>query len=173
MIRKYFIFLIPVLLGMLLFSHCRKQALISATPSIQYLGYSKISYQNFNADSLLYLQFSFEDGDGDIGLELSDTASPFRLGERYYYNVFAEYQAGKAGVYSYIINGADTVNYNDRISNIQPETRNKAINGVITLKIEPIVGLIVPDSIQLKIYLVDRALHQSNIISTGPIPVNY
>ncbi len=173
MIRKYLILLVSASILCLFLIKCRKPNAISSIPHLTYLGYSKIQYMNFPTDSLIYLKFEFEDGDGNIGLNLTDTASPFRIGERYYYNIFAEYLVGKNGVYSYLINGADTVNYNDRISNLQPDTRNKSINGTITLKLESIIGAIIPDSIKLNIFLVDRALNKSNTISTGAIPVNF
>lgn len=171
--RKFLFFFITTLCVVLAFVKCRKQSLISPIPNITYLGYNKISYQNFASDSLIYIRFQFEDGDGNMGLSITDSTSPFRVGERFYYNVFAEYLPGKNGVYAHIINGNDTVNYNDRIANLEPDTRNKAINGIITLKLDPIVGLVVPDSIKLNIYIVDKKLNTSNIISTGAIPVNF
>ncbi|MCX6189553.1 MAG: hypothetical protein NTW54_08140 [Bacteroidetes bacterium] len=173
MIRKYFILLIPAFLIAFTFIKCRKESLVSPIPTISFLGYEKISYKGFNQDSLLFLRIHFEDGDGDIGLSITDTAAPFRIGDRYYYNVFASYQAGKNGNYEYLINGADTVSYNDRINNLQPETRNKGITGTITLKLEPIIGALLPDSIKLNIYIVDRALNTSNTITTGAIPVSF
>jgi hypothetical protein len=154
------------------FGRCRKESLGDPVPVIKYMGYSKVSYQNFPTDSIILVNFEFEDGDGDIGLTLADTAQPFRIGDPFYYNVFAEYLSGKNGVYTYVINGSDTLHYNDRITNIQPDTRNKSISGNITLKIEPIIGTIIPDTIKLNIFIVDKALHKSNVITTGGIPVN-
>jgi hypothetical protein len=142
-------------------------------PTIKFLGYSKIPYQNFPSDSLVFVKIEFQDGDGDIGLDINDSAPPFRIGDPYYYNVFAEYLAGKNGVYDHVVTGTDTLNYNDRITNIQPDARNKSISGIMTIKIVPTIGAVVPDSIKLNIYIVDRALNKSNVVSTGGIPVNF
>ncbi len=173
MIRKYFAMAsLGLVLGFML-TRCSKQSIASPIPIIKYIGYSKIPYQNFPTDSLIFIKLEFEDGDGDIGLNITDTAYPYRIGDPYYYNVFTEYLAGKNGSYNYVINANDTVNYNDRIVNIQPDTRNKSISGIMTLKIEPIIGAIVPDSIRLNIFIVDRALNKSNMVATGGIPVNF
>jgi hypothetical protein len=173
MIGKYFKFFTLALLIGLFFTTCRKQSLSSIVPNIKYAGYTKLSYPNNPADSLVFIKIDFEDGDGDIGLGLGDSAFPFRLGDPYYYNLFAEYLQHVNGAYSPLVIGADTTNYNDRIPNLTPESRNKSINGTITIKMTPITGITSPDSVILNIYVVDRAQHKSNIVSTGAIPVHF
>ena len=173
MIRNYFALVLISFLFCFIFIKCAKQSIVNPVPKITYQGYSKIPYQNFSTDSLIFIKLEFEDGDGNMGLNINDSAHPFRIGDEYYHNVFVEYMAGKNGVYNYVVNGPDTINYNDRITNIEPDTRNKSISGFMTIKIEPIIGAIVPDSIKLNIYIVDRALNKSNKVSTGAIPVNF
>ncbi len=173
MIRKYLIFFIPIVLATAFFLGCKKQELVSVVPSIKYVGFSKVQYPNSSSDSVIFVQFNFQDGDGDIGLDLGDTTSPFRIGELYYYNVIGEYLQFTNGIYNHLIMGGDTINFNDRIADIQPDSRNKGINGTITLKITPISGGVLPDSIKLNICLIDRALHRSNVITTGGIKVRF
>jgi hypothetical protein len=171
--RKIIFFFTCAVALIALMGGCRKDQVTDVVPSITFEGFSKQPYANFAKDSIVFVRIGFADGDGDIGLNITDSASPFKIGEPYYYNVFAEYLAGKNGVYTHLVNGTDTVNYNDRIQNLVPDTRNKSITGTITLKIDAIVGSVIPDSIKLNIYIVDRALHHSNVISTGPIPVTF
>lgn len=162
-----------LLLTGILFS-CKKDKPLSDIPEIYFMDYYKVQYQNSTTDSALFLRVHFRDGDGDIGLTLRDTTSPYRIGERFYNNVFVEYLPGKNGVYSYqLLGNNDTLNYNDRITNLQPDTRDKSIDGVLTLRIRPIIGSTVPDSILFYVQLADRALHLSNKIAIGPVPVTF
>ena len=153
--------------------HCSKDKLISPVPQLTYTGYYKVPYQNNNFDSVVIVEMDFQDGDGDFGLSLKDTMSPFRIGEPYFYNVFAEYLEGKNGVYTYQVTGTDTLSFNDRVADLKPETRNKTIIGTISLKISPTINSIIPDSIKLNVFIVDKALNKSNVLNIGPIPVNF
>lgn len=168
------LFLFVITMLTVLVSGCKKDNPVSPIPEISFMDYYKVQYQNSTTDSLIFLRVRFQDGDGDIGLTLRDTMSPFRIGDRFYNNVFVEYLPGKNGVYNYqLLGNNDTLNYNDRITNLQPDTRDKSIDGVLTLRISPIIGSTVPDSIKFTVQLADRALHLSNKIAIGPVPVTF
>jgi hypothetical protein len=130
---------------------------ISVVPSIKYLGISKseLRQSSVNIDSL-WLQISFEDGDGDIGFTHPDDRPEI-----------------------VVIDGR-TNNEQDRF-NIPdlPESENKVLKGTIAIRIYTTCCLFnngaapcdsppsVPfDSIQYHIYLIDRAGHQSNVVTS-------
>ena len=110
------------------------------------------------------LKFSFKDGDGDIGLYQSDTAPP------YDFNLFIDYYEiqNRDTVQIYLIDptSGDTSTFNARIPILTPRGSDKSIKGEIedTLFIyDPTSAF---DTIMFKVYLVDRALHKSNVIQT-------
>lgn len=126
-------------------------------------------YKLNGKDSLLRLFIKYTDGDGDIGLEPDDTAAPFNYGSPFFYNLFIKVYAVENGVGSRIPIplSTDTVNFNDRITNLTPTGKNKAIFGefTINLKAEPYPG-IRPDSMYYTIQIADRKLHLSNVLQT-------
>jgi hypothetical protein len=157
-----------------LFAGCKKDLIISEIPSISLNRFYTLKYANSSLDSVVMVDVDFQDGDGDFGLSLSDTMPPFRIGDPYFYNVFVEYLNGKNGVYTYQISGSnDTLNFNDRIADLKPESRVKAILGTLHIKITPTISTVIPDSIKLNVFIVDRKLHKSNILNIGPIPVAF
>ena len=110
------------------------------------------------------LKISFKDGDGDIGLNSSDTAPP------YDFNLFIDYFEiqNKDTVRIYLVDPAsgDTSTFNARIPILTPKGSDKSIKG----EIEDTLFIYDPtsayDTIMFKVYLVDRALHKSNVIQT-------
>jgi hypothetical protein len=172
---NFFYGFLSLMLIALFFPQCRKDLHISDVPSITFDQYYKLKSATSPYDSLVIVDIDFEDGDGDFGLSLSDTASPFRIGDAYFNNVFVEYLRGNNGVYTHQVTGtSDTLNYNDRVTDLKPESRVKAILGTLHIKVSPtITSGAPPDSIKLNVFIVDRQLHRSNTLSIGPIPVNF
>lgn len=120
-------------------------------------------------DSILRISVHYTDGDGDIGLEASDTLAPFNYGGPYFYNLLVKVYAVENGVGKRIPIpvSTDTVNFNDRIKNITPSGKNKSIYGDLTLTLRsiPYPG-IKPDSMYYTIQILDRSLHYSNVVQT-------
>lgn len=110
------------------------------------------------------LSFTFKDGDGDIGLNSSDTAPP------YDFNLFIDYFEiqNEDTVQIYLVDPAsgDTSTFNARIPILTPSGSDKSIKG----EIEDTLFIYDPtsayDTIMFRVYLVDRALHKSNVIYT-------
>ena len=128
-----------------------------------------ISYQGFtlllNEDSITergILQFSFTDGDGDIGLTQADTLPP------YDFNLYITYFEKQNGVYKKV-DLPSTLNA--RIPVLTPSGNIKSIKGDIqdTLYVNNPASTF--DTIKFEVYIVDRALHQSNVIETPDIVV--
>ncbi|MCB0824455.1 MAG: hypothetical protein KDC09_17285 [Bacteroidales bacterium] len=117
------------------------------------------------------LKISFKDGDGDIGLRQGETDPPFD------YNLFITYFEiqNRDTVEVIIVDpvSGDTANFNARIPILTPEGNNKSIKG----EIEDTLFVYNPnsdfDTIMYNVYLVDRALHKSNVIQTPLIVRNF
>lgn len=122
------------------------------------------------------LKMTYTDGDGNIGLNDSDTVAP------YDYNLFIKYFELQRGVFKEIflvtpnyINDStviyDTATFNGRIPILTPAGKNKAIRGEIEDTLFINNPLSPYDTIKFEIYIVDRDLNKSNTISTPPIIV--
>lgn len=175
----FFLFCCFVVLA---FEACTKVSNESPIPSLEYNGYSKFKAVN-GKDSFIVININFTDGDGDVGLSESDSVPPFRYGSKYFYNLFAEFYSIENDVPSKITSSVitpdtlykDTVNYSQRLKNLTPEGKNKAIKGKIEL-LTPFFLIDLssskPDSIFYEIVLFDRSLNQSQIIRTPIIQLN-
>lgn len=126
-------------------------------------------YQLNGKDSAVVIDIAYKDGDGDIGLEPSDTLPPFQFKSEYFYNLHIYPYEVVDGVKKPLLvpSSTDTINFNDRIKTLTPTGKNKAIFGNLKLFInaKPYFSLS-PDSMYYRIYIYDRKLHKSNIIET-------
>lgn len=127
-------------------------------------------------DSLIVLVIGFQDGDGDIGLTSSDTAAPFNFGSAYFHNLPVTYLVVDAsGAFIELKDqlGAPYGNQHERIPVLTPAGKYKAIKGNISIKLSANPLLSKPDSLKLKIALLDRALNVSNTIQTETIRLKH
>ena len=169
---KLHLFLLILLIGG--YCSCKKVEKYPPTPSIEYMSFTRI----YNPDLDIYdrgvLEFYFEDGDGDIGLNPGDTFPPFNASSKYHYNLIITYFEMQNGVlvetpilwFNPETEQYDTLTLSARIPNLTPDGINKAISGEIqdTLFIYNFNS--VYDTIQFDAYIIDRALNESNTIST-------
>ena len=159
--RLLFIFIIMlVFLGIT----CRKPVKYSDIPEIKFKSFylrDTIDALGDNA-KIGTLLFYFVDGDGDLGLRQGDTFPPY---DTLRYNLFTELYEKKDSVFEKI----HIVNPNYRIPYLyEQEGQNKTIKGDIK------VDFTYTDpnkykTIKYKFYIMDRALHKSNIDSTYEI----
>lgn len=145
-------------------------------PQIQ-LESLEVIQNNEGKDSVIQVTLYFEDGDGDIGLSETDTASPFNFGSPYYHNLPVTYLVpnGIAG-YTELQNPNNNRPYgnqHERIPVLTPTSKYKAISGslVVNLTANPI-GLR-PEKVILEMNLIDRELNVSNTISTEVIDLKH
>lgn len=122
------------------------------------------------------LAISYTDGDGDLGLNNYDTLPPFNQGSPFYYNIIVKYFEKQNGVFVQvpILNpdgSLDTIHFNGRFPYLTPSGVHKAIRGIIydTLPVNNQSSTF--DTIKFKVFIYDRALHQSNLIETPEIVV--
>lgn len=135
-------------------------------PRIEFVRLDKID-NGTGVDNQADLVIYFEDGDGDIGIDEGDTAPIFSLDSEYYYNFFIHYYEKQQGVWTEVELPTPLHARLPHLSENVPE----AIKGEITITTF-INNYSSPyDTIMLSCYLVDRALHKSNTVSTPEIIV--
>jgi hypothetical protein len=131
-----------------------------------------IAYKEFKAfgDSASVV-ITFTDGDGDIGLNQGDTTGAYAPGETYYHNLFVDYYTLENGVWSEAYVFALPLYY--RVPVVTPTGQNKALEGEIAVALKPWPTLpgTSGDTIRYSVKLVDRALHESNLVYTEAVVV--
>ena len=160
-------FLIIFLAIGILFSSCIKKEEYPFVTHIEYVDFTKIQ-NSLGIDEKGILKISFTDGDGDIGLAPGDTFGPFSRDSAYYYNFFIKYFEKQKGIIKEIELPFPN---NSRIPFLTPSGKNKALKGDIEITLFINNPLTTYDTILFQAYIVDRALHKSNVISTPEIKV--
>lgn len=123
------------------------------------------------------LKISYQDGDGDIGLDKDDLDPPFHQAGEFHFNFIVRYFEQQYGTFvevPLVSWNVDTQTYDTnylstRIPPLIPKGQEKAISGIIEYEVfltNPFSGF---DTIMFKVKLVDRALNISNEVSTPPI----
>ena len=149
------------------FCACKKPVRYSDIPEIKFINISK--YQDAHIEDGAMLVFSFQDGDGDIGLNKNDTFPPFNTSSIYYYNFFCDYFEKRNGIFIKIDSVEDKdgfmipFNLNARIPQLS-DLKEESIHGEIYLKMPFYYDKASPytDTIRLVFYIVDRKLNKSN-----------
>ena len=151
-----------------LFCACRKPNIYPDTPKIDFIFFDKHSDEKITDGAKLI--FSFQDGDGDIGLNEDDDYPPFDLSSIYYYNLFIDYYEKQNGEFVKIDwelnNKGDTIPFslNARIPRLSKQLK-EPIDGEITyfiLRHYPFSSI--SDTMKLKFYIVDRKKNKSNVL---------
>ncbi len=168
--RYKYIFLFLFVFLMLIASCSKKEDL----PDVPYISFVQ-SELVFNPDLGIYdravLVFSYEDGNGDIGLTGADTIPP------YDYNLLVDFYELQNGVWKKIVLRWydpeslkwDTLNMNGRIPVLTPEGNYKGIKGEIYDTVFAYNFNSAFDTVKYRISILDRALNQSNFIESEPI----
>ena len=132
------------------------------------------------------VSFSYTDGDGDLGLDESDTLYPFGFQDPHYYNLEIDYLKCVNGEF---VNTPllsphvptspddtlvlyDTVTFSARFKRLRDSEEPKAISGTMEYKLTVQNPLSPNDTIKFEIHILDRALHESNAIQTEAIYTN-
>jgi len=155
---------IVLVCGVLLVSSCMKKDDFPDTPEIDLEGWVSIfDTTQFAVQGILTI--GFRDGNGDIGLNGYDTLPPYNKNGPYYYNYVITYFEKQYGTFVRI--DLDPP-YSARIPYLTPDDPNKAIKGIIvdTLDLNPVP---VFDTIRFELFIYDRALNKSNVLTTPEI----
>lgn len=119
------------------------------------------------------LSFRFTDGDGDIGLDDSETEPPFDSTSYYYYNLYCDYYEKDD------VNGwqqgtdlaGNPISFSYRLERIIVKGKQRGVKGSmdVTMSTYKNPFSTQSDTIRFTIRLIDRALHESNVIETEEI----
>ncbi len=147
-----FLLLSYAVLIITLLNSCLKKQTASPIPNIQF---NKFEAQKDTAN--LYIDFI--DGDGDIGLLQSDTVPPNN------YNCFITYIEKQKGKW---VKRELPIDFNYRIPVINKSNKKKTLQGLIKIAIKPFYydPYSKYDTIKYEMYIVDKALNKSNVITT-------
>ena len=162
--------------------------IVSCQKSVEYPVEPKITYEGFtyiiNADSTFsgegVISFSYTDGDGDLGLDDSDTLPPFGFNDAHYYNMVVDYLKCVNGEFvktpllswNAQTQSYDTLTFNARFKRLRDSEDPKAISGTIDYKLMVKNPFSPDDTVKFEIRIFDRALHESNVIQTEAIYTN-
>lgn len=162
--RKWFSIIVLVI--MICFSACKPEEKYSIIPAISFVSFEKID-EGTGVDNKGTLTIHFQDGDGDIGLNVADTLPPFNKDSIYHYNFFITYFEKQHGEYVEVELPMSNNARIPRLSDAVPESIEGDIS--IDLYINNVKSKF--DTIRFECYIVDRELHKSNTITTPDIVV--
>ena len=143
---------------------CKKTCTYSEVPTLKYLDFVKIPTAN-GIDDKGVLKFGFTDADGDIGYTAND--HPSDSTDEYYYNFFIDYYEKQNGDYVKVETGLPQNARLPVFSNNEPE----CMSGEISIEVYINNPFSLFDTIRFECYIVDRALHKSNKVTTPDIIV--
>lgn len=165
---------------------CQKPIEYPIEPEIAYEGFTYLINPDSTFSGEGIITFSYTDGDGDLGLDDNDTIYPFGFNDAHYYNMVVDYLKCVNGEFvktpllsPHVPTGPadtlvlfDTVTFNARFKRLRDSEEPKAISGTIDYKLTVQNPLSPNDTIKFEIRILDRALHESNVIQTDPIITN-
>ena len=172
--------LIVLCLSAMLAASCQKPLDYPVEPQIAYQGLAYV----FNADGTFsgecVVSFAYTDGDGDLGLDAADTLPPFGLHDPHYYNMVIDYlkcvngEFVKTPLLSWNpqTQQFDTVSFSARFHRLRDSEEPKAISGTMDYQLIVQNPLSPTDTVKFEIRILDRALHESNVIQTEAIITN-
>lgn len=173
-------FIALVFLALLTYS-CQKPVEYPVEPKISFEGFTYL----FDADSTFsgegIISFSYTDGDGDLGLNDADTLFPFGFHDAHYYNILVDYlkcingEFVKTPLLSWNMQtqSYDTVTFNARFKRLRDTEEPKNISGTMDYTLTVKNPFSPDDTVKFEIRILDRALHESNVIQTDPIFTNH
>ena len=170
-------YLIGLLLLALAVSACQKPVEYPIEPKIAYEGFTYLMNPDSTFSGEGVISFSYTDGDGDLGLDDADTLPPFGFNDAHYYNMVVDYMKCVNGEFvktpllswNAQTQSYDTVSFNARFKRLRDSEDPKAISGTMDYKLTVQNPFSPNDTVKFEIRILDRALHESNVIQTEPI----
>lgn len=145
------------------FISCEKFEEYPIEPHIEYNDFAVVRNQE-GKDSLGLISISYTDGDGDIGLKASDTLPPYQA--NFFISIY--------GLIKDTLHKIPNTNFYYRIPVLTPNSASKAIKGTIEVEIElyKTIPFLDPDTVAFEMYIMDRALHKSNVVMSPQFVLN-
>jgi len=168
--------------GLFFLTGCFSEPDYPVTPQIEFVNLKNLkSKGTANTDSVV-ITLSFKDGDGDLGLTSTDTFPPFSdrnsdgTINRFRHNFFADVERLNAdGEFRPITFASQNFNLNSRFPILNTLEKPTALEGDLRYSIPLIITSFSPvkrgDVLRYKISILDRALNESNVITTDPMTV--
>ncbi|MGP1445975.1 MAG: hypothetical protein ACTTKO_00390 [Candidatus Limimorpha sp.] len=171
---------IVVAASLLLFCACRKRVEYLTGPQISYGGFQYIIGEDSSFTGEGILSLGYTDGDGDLGLDESDSIFPFGPMDAHYYNLIIDYRKYQHGDFvstpllswNAVTQSYDTITFNARFKRLLDTEESKPISGTIEYKMLIQNPLSQGDTIRFAVKIFDRALHESNTVITETIYTN-
>lgn len=156
--------------GLLAAASCKKAEEYPIIPAISFKDlYS--TRDSLGHDAFLTVKITLTDGDGDIGYYSVESHKNDPIfddaNSQYYHNFRIDSWHKVFGVWT-----LSPTDISSRIPYLTPDTKNKALK--CEIEVTPVVlnvGL-VNDTTRYEIFIYDRALHKSNVITTPEIIIN-
>ncbi|MBW3131182.1 hypothetical protein [Hymenobacter profundi] len=148
------------------------------TPSIEFenIRSERVVADIGNYDTVT-VTVSFRDGDGDLGLDNSETNAPYNLNDasgqpnKFYNNYFFQPQILRDGTFV-DFNFTGSFRYDSRFPRIPPIDRNEPKRGNLSFGLQIFQGTFPAGSqVRFKVSIADRALNVSNEVITDPITI--
>ena len=155
-----------ILIFALVATSCRHDPKYSIVPHIEFVSLEKID-DGSGHDNQAELTIHFQDGDGDIGLDETDRNPVFSVDSPYYYNFFINLYEKQSGEWVLMELPTPLHARIPHLSNDVPESIEGKLS-IVTYINNPFSTY---DTVRLTCWLVDRALHHSDTITTPEIIV--
>jgi hypothetical protein len=160
--------LVIILIALLALGSCRKIEQLPPIPHIEFTSFSifdTIDLLGNNAKAGI-LKFYFEDGDGDLGLEAPSESQTDTT------NMFFTLFRKEGGIMDTVSGLDPLLPYSSyRIPYMERPGQNKILKGTISVTF--LYLFYSPDdTIKYDFYIIDRALHESNVASTSEIVIS-
>lgn len=157
-----------IILSLTILESCHEITQYSEIPAIEYKSHIARDSVDILGNSTRYIELSFSiiDGDGDFGLADEDTLPPFDTiyNFNFFPTLFTKNDTGFVEV---------NIAYpNFRIPFVQVEN-HKAYKADIIIEMEYISAFLQSDTIKYDFFVVDKALNESNTITTPEIIFEY
>lgn len=151
---------------LLMLVSCLKRNEYPIRPKVEFIAFFLNANPELTTDSIGVVKFSFTDGDGDLGLPVSDTLGVFANGQPYHKNLFVRYFEKQNGIY--VEDTTVTDLSSTRFISLTPTGSDKTLEGEMDVGVfaSPFSPF---DTVRYEIYIVDRALHHSDTIVTPDI----
>jgi len=136
-------------------------------PAVPSISYGSAYFQEFPQTDYIFLSVNFKDGDGDLGLDESDTSGIAPLNR---FNIFPVLFRKNGDIYQEV----NYVSYAGTFPRLRESTVTGPIEGTLQYKLGSLNFFNEDSSIaKIRVYIKDRAGNTSNIIETPPFPVIY
>ena len=155
-----------ILIFVLVTTGCRHEPKYSIVPHIEFVSLEKID-NGTGHDSQADLTILFQDGDGDIGLDETDKNPVFAVDSPYYYNFFINLYEKQHGEW---VETELPTPLHARIPHLS-NVASESIEGTLTITTFINNPYSPYDTVRFTCWIVDRALHHSDTITTPEIIV--